>query len=371
MRDESDPSVILHLSSFLPEVTMIRTHRAFTLIELLVVIAIIAVLIGLLLPAVQKVREAANRMTCTNNLKQLGLAAHNYQATNNSLPPGYLGPLNNLTKGDEDTSLPDRYNIQWLSVLAFLLPYVEQENIYKNLSVDWDRRKLGDVNKNTGNWWKDNQRDNSNWQMAHARIKSFLCPSTDAYQSVRGTGVSEHYFTRDDGRISGNYYFAVFGNDQGGADLGRTNYLGVSGTAGRTSGGSPWAKYEGLFTNRSNNSLDRVPDGTSNTLLFGEAIGGELPHPGGPPEYSGCWMGIGALPTFFGLPIIDPEWYQFSSRHTGVVNFCFADGSVRALKPGSSGITPLTITLPTDWYVFQQLAGFKDGEVRDASSLTN
>jgi prepilin-type N-terminal cleavage/methylation domain-containing protein/prepilin-type processing-associated H-X9-DG protein len=368
MRDEPDPPFILHLSSFLPEVTMIRTHRAFTLIELLVVIAIIAVLIGLLLPAVQKVREAANRMTCTNNLKQLGLAAHNYQATHNSLPPGYLGPLNDFTKGD---SGPDKDNIQWVGLLAFLLPYLEQENIYKNLNVAWDRRKLGDVNKNTGNWWKDNQRDNSNWQMAHARIKTLLCPSTDPYQSTSGTGVGEHYWTDRLGHIAGTYYFPLFDNNHGGADLGRTNYLGVSGTGGKGEAGSPWIKYEGLFTNRSNTSIDRVPDGTSNTLLFGEAIGGENPHPGGPPQYGGCWMGIGALPTFFGLPNTDPEWYQFSSRHPGVINFCFADGSVRALRPGSSGITALTVTLSEDWYVFQQLAGYKDGEVRDASSLTN
>jgi prepilin-type processing-associated H-X9-DG protein len=145
----------------------------------------------------------------------------------------------------------------------------------------------------------------------------------------------------------------------------------VSGTAGRGTPRSPWNKYEGLFWNRTNNSLDRVPDGTSNTLLFGEVLGGERPHPGGPPEYGGSWMGIGHLPVYFGLPTHDPEWYQFSSRHTGGVNFCFADGSVRALKPGNSGIGLGTVTLPEDWYVLQQLAGFKDGEARDTSSLTD
>lgn len=106
---------------------MNRKRRGFTLIELLVVIAIIAVLIGLLLPAVQKVREAANRMSCTNNLKQLGLAAHNYQSTFGQLPPGYLGPIRN------EADPIDWSGHQFLSTLVFLLPYVEQDNVWKEL----------------------------------------------------------------------------------------------------------------------------------------------------------------------------------------------------------------------------------------------
>src|SRR3712207_3912350 len=99
---------------------------AFTLIELLVVIAIIAILIGLLLPAVQKVREAAARSTCQNNMKQIALAAHNYESAYGKLQPGYLGPMPGGNAPQTTTA-----TIQCIGVLPHLLPYVEQENVYR------------------------------------------------------------------------------------------------------------------------------------------------------------------------------------------------------------------------------------------------
>src|SRR5687768_12757807 len=101
-----------------------RSHRGFTLIELLVVIAVIAVLIALLLPAVQKVREAANRSSCSNNLKQIGLALHNYHDVHKRLPSGVVWPGGTT------------FNNPRMSWFWYMLPYVEQDNLYKAFDVN-------------------------------------------------------------------------------------------------------------------------------------------------------------------------------------------------------------------------------------------
>jgi prepilin-type N-terminal cleavage/methylation domain-containing protein len=139
--------------------------RAFTLIELLVVIAIIAILIGLLLPAVQKIREAANRMSCSNNLKQIGLAIHNYESSYGQLPAAYTL----LSTPDPDANAQFAGRKVGLSLLANLLPYVEQDNLYRRL----------DPNKsefNTANIPPNGPHSGSNTAYAQV-VKTYLCPS--------------------------------------------------------------------------------------------------------------------------------------------------------------------------------------------------
>ncbi|MCS7045964.1 MAG: DUF1559 domain-containing protein, partial [Gemmataceae bacterium] len=122
-----------------------KRRRGFTLIELLVVIAIIAILIGLLLPAVQKVREAAARTQCRNNLKQIALAAAAYESAMKKFPPGYLGVMPQL-------DAPLNWNHQWLGSLALMLPYLEQTPAFNQMMTGVPTDYLA-VDKSYGSWW--------------------------------------------------------------------------------------------------------------------------------------------------------------------------------------------------------------------------
>ena len=149
-----------------------RPRPGFTLIELLVVIAIIAILIGLLLPAVQKVREAAARSTCTNNMKQIALGAHNFESTYGYLPPGEVAESPGPTRGQ---------NHQQMGVLVWLLPYMEQQNIYNSFSPA-PQLNFNLPAGSPGPWWSTG----ASWAAAQQKVKTYVCPSdnADAYPII-------------------------------------------------------------------------------------------------------------------------------------------------------------------------------------------
>jgi prepilin-type N-terminal cleavage/methylation domain-containing protein/prepilin-type processing-associated H-X9-DG protein len=278
-------------------------RRAFTLIELLVVIAIIAILIGLLLPAVQKVREAAARMSCSNNLKQLGIAVHSYHDAQNRFP----------YNGDDIRNSGCCYTTgytQW-SWLARMLPYIEQDNRYNQLGIG-----------------QNNPISNVLALLGNPMIKTFKCPSDDSID------------IRTD-----------LANFPGGTAVGTTSYKGVSGS------NWAWGTWTLSDPTMGNNGLDNgngmfwrsdykrplrmtnISDGTSNTLMIGEAIGKFDVHSGW--MYSNASCATCAIPLNNALKAGDPgfgnagDWpnvYSFRSRHANGANFAMADGSVRMVS---------------------------------------
>jgi prepilin-type N-terminal cleavage/methylation domain-containing protein len=326
----------------MPSFRVFRRWRGFTLIELLVVIAIIAILIGLLLPAVQKVREAAARMSCSNNLKQISLAAANYDSAYGNLPSGVL----DHAPGQANSGFT--FTAPCIGTLCLLLPYVEQDNLYKQL-VPTPNRNMG-LTPPSGfvDWWAQA----SYFTAAQARIKSYLCPSYNDQQPTQSGVFLLYYCDANSLTFTGGYYPAPTGNI-----FGRTNYVPNGGTIGAGSDAF-YGQYAGPFTDLSANKIGAIPDGTSNTIFFGETLGGSPQQ-----DFAAAWMGSGSFATAWGLPD-PPQWYTMGSNHTGVVQFGFGDGSVRSIRKGVG-----TTFFTNDWYSLARASGMQDGGVVDYSSL--
>ena len=321
-----------------------RRRSAFTLIELLVVIAIIAILIGLLLPAVQKVREAAARAQCQNNLKQLGLGCHNYEGVNNALPPGDA-----VTGG----------NGTWAH---YLLPYIEQQSLFNLYS------NLGGMNGvTTPNYTATVDASGNpigNLQITQTRLKTYVCPSDPNVSAPKPTGSNGVAFE------FGNYA-CNFGNTHRNQNKARDpfaaairptfagapfGYTAFNGTASPMKAHKPVA-----FT------FGSIQDGLSQTLLLAEILQGVSILPT-TTEYRGfLWYGPGSEFTTFttpnssttdysqfanycnnlpaqGLPCqLGADWALAArSKHTGGVNAVLGDGSVRFF---TNSIAPVTWSL--------------------------
>ncbi len=313
-------------------------HRAFTLIELLVVIAIIAVLIGLLLPAVQKVREAANRMSCSNNLKQIGIALHSYHDTNGFFPQGGLVGGPGVDWGDDRGS--------WL---VQILPYIEQDTTFKlmvaiggNMNTDFNNqsvknpvgRCINDKNNNVGV---------NGQNLNRVRIKPYRCPSDgdmlddQVFNYVGsmgpqcmegGCGANPHQqWCQPAANLNMGYNWSPdHGNSQSAADIrGCFNRLGC--------------KFR----------LSSIPDGTSNTILVGEVLSSKHDHI----SNWNSWMHFNGA-VAHASTVIPINWkiltndgqctnpltaarnwnvgWGFRSGHTGGAQFAFGDGSVRMVQ---------------------------------------
>ena len=309
-----------------------RRRPGFTLIELLVVIAIIAILIGLLVPAVQKVREAAARAQCQNNLKQIALACHNYHDTYKKLPPGVVA-----------TAPYDPYYF-W-SWMAKLLPFVEQAPLYRQ-AENW-------VRQSGGQYWNP-------WGSAAPGSPPY--PSNPAFSTV----VSFYTCPSEARSLVATYtdgYLAAFTSYVGNSGTG-TTYRGAGGVG---TAADYVASNDGVLFAYSAVRLTDIRDGTSNTLLAGE-------RPPSADLYFGWWFaGAGYPPLFNGTAdvVLGARDYGYAnalgcpsskvgfqpgdmtdncdqchywSFHTGGGNFAFGDGSVHFLAYGNNPILPALAT---------------------------
>jgi prepilin-type N-terminal cleavage/methylation domain-containing protein/prepilin-type processing-associated H-X9-DG protein len=286
-------------------------RQGFTLIELLVVVAIIAILIALLVPAVQKVREAAARTQCQNNLKQISLAAHLYHDAYKRFPPG----LNYPNPGFPPWVEPGKY----FGLMLALFPYFEQDNLSRNINF-------------TSTYAANTNGANS---VGAQVVPILVCPG-DASMPKPAVGQYNQYY------------------------FGLSSYGGCSGSSITETNGTLMLQ-NGIFFTNSTINLDEITDGTSNTLLFGErsrlnlittttaeSVGGWAWANEYALEDNTMNSGDGKMEG-----ILPHDLNDFGSQHSGGAgaNFSFADGSVRFISKTVDVVTYVRISVRNDGQV--------------------
>jgi prepilin-type N-terminal cleavage/methylation domain-containing protein/prepilin-type processing-associated H-X9-DG protein len=363
--------------------------RGFTLIELLVVIAIIAILIGLLLPAVQKVREAAARATCQNNLHQIAIAAANYESAHRKYPPGVcIAPKAQSNGYNFGAPFAGPYT----GVLAYLSPFMEQSSAYNSVIAQYATLGMNpfDPNGNATAWAYTfppfdytlgvTPPNGTGYGIIapQTKVKNFICPSS-ASETAPYPYPGPDPAAMDNGNSyccgyidaywmdGGSIWIDFIPSGNGPPDFQPSNYIGCAGGLGddaldtNAAEMRHWLPFKGIYTRNSETTVSAISDGTSNTIAFGETLAGTSRSPR---NFNLLWFGAGSMPTAWGIAPNygtsgrDTEWWQFSSAHSGnIVQFAFADGSVRPINQSAN------------FNVYIAASGMSDGLVVDNSQL--